>query len=133
VANFYGLSNGDKNVLIARKSRLVVMVWHLNQSFNGDQNWPRPNLGASPRPLGECGFTIKPTLPSFCVFFPWHMRILFVSSKQCHTFWRNFEENGILFEGFEVHDATCENIYVLDFRVGPLGRPQYQFQLHFYC
>jgi hypothetical protein len=52
---------------------------------------------------------------------------LFEASNAIH-----FEENEILFEGFEVDDTTCENIYVLDFRVKPLGRPQYQFPLHFY-
>jgi hypothetical protein len=53
----------------------------------GDRN----RLGLSPRALGMCGSTIRPTLLSFLIFFLLHVKILFVLSNQCHTFGRKWE------------------------------------------
>jgi len=40
------------------------------------------------------------------------------------------EESGSPLESFKVHNANCENNYVLDFKVKPLGGPLYQFILN---
>jgi hypothetical protein len=42
----------------------------------------------------------------------------------------HLEENGNPLEGFKIHDANCENNYVLDFKAELFARPPYGFFIH---